>query len=95
MGNSLEIAHLQLILNFLEFRDPIVFLIMWFIARYFLVAWDSYAFLLGWFERFPKYKYRDFYITGESYAGKFSPLVFLLYVEICIFKDSLHNIVWD
>ncbi|XP_078177991.1 serine carboxypeptidase II-1-like [Carex rostrata] len=36
-------------------------------------ARDSYAFLLGWFERFPKYKYRDFYIAGESYAGHYVP----------------------
>ncbi|KAJ4782398.1 Carboxypeptidase [Rhynchospora pubera] len=36
-------------------------------------AWDSYAFLLGWFERFPKYKYREFYIAGESYAGHYVP----------------------
>lgn len=34
------------------------------------VAQDSLAFLLKWFERFPQYKGRDFYITGESYAGR-------------------------
>ncbi|WVZ51475.1 hypothetical protein U9M48_002620 [Paspalum notatum var. saurae] len=33
-------------------------------------ARESYTFLVKWFERFPQYKYRDFYITGESYAGK-------------------------
>jgi serine carboxypeptidase-like clade II len=32
-------------------------------------AHDSYKFLARWFERFPQYKYRDFYIAGESYAG--------------------------
>ncbi|KAJ3693819.1 hypothetical protein LUZ60_009299 [Juncus effusus] len=36
-------------------------------------AWDAYTFLLEWLERFPKYKYRDFYITGESYAGHYVP----------------------
>ena len=33
-------------------------------------AQDAYIFLVKWFERFPQYKYRDFYIAGESYAGQ-------------------------
>ncbi|KAK6136841.1 hypothetical protein DH2020_029436 [Rehmannia glutinosa] len=36
-------------------------------------AEDAYAFLLSWFERFPHYKTRDFYIAGESYAGHYIP----------------------
>lgn len=36
-------------------------------------AHDSYKFLARWFERFPQYKYRDFYIAGESYAGHYVP----------------------
>lgn len=36
-------------------------------------AMDAYNFLVKWFERFPQYKYRDFYITGESYAGHYVP----------------------
>ncbi|XP_057952928.1 serine carboxypeptidase-like 29, partial [Malania oleifera] len=36
-------------------------------------AEDSLAFLLKWLERFPQYKGRDFYITGESYAGHYVP----------------------
>lgn len=36
-------------------------------------AVDSYEFLVNWFERFPQYKYRDFYIAGESYAGHYVP----------------------
>ncbi|XP_028091622.1 serine carboxypeptidase II-3-like [Camellia sinensis] len=36
-------------------------------------AADSYTFLVNWLERFPKYKTRDFFITGESYAGHYVP----------------------
>lgn len=36
-------------------------------------AKDSYTFLINWLERFPEYKSRDFYITGESYAGHYVP----------------------
>ncbi|KAE9598331.1 putative carboxypeptidase D [Lupinus albus] len=36
-------------------------------------ATDNYIFLVNWFERFPEYKKRDFYIAGESYAGHYVP----------------------
>ncbi|CAM0957275.1 unnamed protein product [Alopecurus aequalis] len=36
-------------------------------------AHDSYTFLRKWFEKFPHYKYREFYIAGESYAGHYVP----------------------
>lgn len=39
------------------------------ILFYFFPAEDAYIFLVKWFERFPQYKHRDFYIAGESYAG--------------------------
>ncbi|CAD6232779.1 unnamed protein product [Miscanthus lutarioriparius] len=38
-----------------------------------MISHDSYAFLINWLERFPQYKYRDFYIAGESYAGHYVP----------------------
>jgi carboxypeptidase C (cathepsin A) len=51
-------------------------------------AEDAYIFLVKWFERFPQYKHREFYIAGESYAGEsksdiyqFSTLVPYLSIE--------------
>lgn len=41
-------------------------------------AEDTYTFLVNWFERFPQYKHRDFYIAGESYAGHYVPQLSLL-----------------
>ncbi|KAK8943263.1 Serine carboxypeptidase II-3 [Platanthera zijinensis] len=34
---------------------------------------DSYTFLVNWLERFPQYKARNFFITGESYSGHYIP----------------------
>ncbi|KAF3672901.1 Serine carboxypeptidase-like 40 [Capsicum annuum] len=34
-------------------------------------AYDNFVFLLNWLERFPEYKNRHFYISGESYAGHY------------------------
>ncbi|CAN1328490.1 Serine carboxypeptidase 24 [Linum perenne] len=36
-------------------------------------AEDSLTFLITWMKRFPQYKYREFYLTGESYAGNYVP----------------------
>ncbi|CAN1132539.1 Serine carboxypeptidase-like 40 [Linum perenne] len=34
-------------------------------------AENNFVFLLNWFSRFPEYRGRDFFITGESYAGHY------------------------
>ncbi|KAL2460225.1 Serine carboxypeptidase-like 40 [Abeliophyllum distichum] len=44
-------------------------------------AADSYTFLVNWLERFPEYKTRNFYITGESYAGHYVPQLADLILE--------------
>ncbi|KAM0973565.1 hypothetical protein ACFX2J_016726 [Malus domestica] len=36
-------------------------------------AEDNYVFLVNWLERFPQYKTRDLFITGESSAGHYAP----------------------
>uniref|UniRef100_A0ACD5Y143 Uncharacterized protein n=1 Tax=Avena sativa TaxID=4498 RepID=A0ACD5Y143_AVESA len=36
---------------------------------------DAFLFLVNWLERFPEYKGRPFYISGESYAGHFVPQI--------------------
>ncbi|CAA7029672.1 unnamed protein product [Microthlaspi erraticum] len=36
-------------------------------------ARDAYAFIQKWLERFPAYRENDFYMAGESYAGKYIP----------------------
>ncbi|KAJ8770465.1 hypothetical protein K2173_017956 [Erythroxylum novogranatense] len=39
----------------------------------YITAQDNLVFLQNWFDRYPQYKNRDFYITGESYAGHYVP----------------------
>eukprot|EP01116_Phalansterium_solitarium_P022258 TRINITY_DN7286_c0_g1_i1.p1 TRINITY_DN7286_c0_g1~~TRINITY_DN7286_c0_g1_i1.p1 ORF type:complete len:448 (+),score=153.04 TRINITY_DN7286_c0_g1_i1:166-1509(+) len=34
---------------------------------------DNYRFLLGWFQQFPQFQGREFFIAGESYAGHYVP----------------------
>jgi carboxypeptidase C (cathepsin A) len=48
-------------------------------------AQDSYEFLVNFFNAYPEYKSHKFYITGESYAGVYIPM---LVDEIS--RDVLH-----
>ncbi|KAL6557469.1 hypothetical protein OROMI_017819 [Orobanche minor] len=36
-------------------------------------ASDNFVFLLNWFKRFPEHSTREFYISGQSYAGHYVP----------------------
>lgn len=38
-------------------------------------AQDAYEFLVSWFELYPEYQSNKFYITGESYAGIYIPML--------------------
>jgi serine carboxypeptidase-like clade I len=46
-----------------------------------LVATAAVTFWRNFFEANPKYKGRDFYVTGESYAGVYVPIIFDALVE--------------
>ncbi|XVF19669.1 hypothetical protein REPUB_Repub11eG0130800 [Reevesia pubescens] len=54
-------------------------------------AEDAYTFLVNWLERFPQYKTRDFYITGESYAGHYVPQ--LSYTILLNNKNSNQTVI--
>ncbi|XP_022756068.1 putative serine carboxypeptidase-like 23 [Durio zibethinus] len=54
-------------------------------------AADAYTFLVNWLERFPQYKTRDFYITGESYAGHYVPQ--LAYTILLNNKSSNQTVI--
>ncbi|KAJ7976576.1 Carboxypeptidase [Quillaja saponaria] len=46
-----------------------------------ITAQDSLVFLQRWFLKFPEYKNRDLYISGESYAGHYVPQLAQLIIE--------------
>ena len=52
-----------------------------------ITARDSYTFLLKWLERFPQYKTRDLFITGESYAGHYIPQL----AHVILSHSKLHK----
>ncbi|KAG6545933.1 hypothetical protein Mapa_012593 [Marchantia paleacea] len=51
-------------------------------------AEDSFTFLQGWVEKFPEYRNRTFYISGESYAGYYIPQLAALMVNRCNTSES-------
>ncbi|CAL1369075.1 unnamed protein product [Linum trigynum] len=46
-----------------------------------ITAEDNLGFLKGWLAKFPEYRGRDFFITGESYAGHYVPQLAQLIVK--------------
>ncbi|XP_010239839.1 serine carboxypeptidase-like 45 [Brachypodium distachyon] len=56
-----------------------------------MTARDNLKFLQGWFAKFPRYKGRDLYITGESYAGHYVPQLAQRIVEFNK-KEKLFNL---
>ncbi|XP_047314648.1 serine carboxypeptidase-like 45 [Impatiens glandulifera] len=46
-----------------------------------MTARDNLAFLNGWFKKFPQYRQRDLFITGESYAGHYIPQLAKLMIQ--------------
>ncbi|XP_074317152.1 serine carboxypeptidase-like 45 [Silene latifolia] len=56
-----------------------------------VTARDNLIFLQRWFKKFPQYKHRDFFITGESYAGHYIPQLAKLIVEFNK-KEKLFNL---
>ncbi|XP_068312932.1 serine carboxypeptidase-like 45 isoform X2 [Pyrus communis] len=46
-----------------------------------ITARDNIEFLQHWFDEFPAYKNRDFFITGESYAGHYVPQLAQLIIQ--------------
>ncbi|KAK8978169.1 hypothetical protein V6N11_062964 [Hibiscus sabdariffa] len=54
-------------------------------------ARDNLVFLQNWFRKFPNYRHRDLYVTGESYAGHYIPQLAKLMVEFNK-KQNLFNL---
>ncbi|CAA3015408.1 serine carboxypeptidase-like 45 [Olea europaea subsp. europaea] len=46
-----------------------------------MTAQDNLIFLEKWFDKFPEFKTRDFYITGESYGGHYVPQLANLIIQ--------------
>ncbi|GAB2289351.1 Serine carboxypeptidase-like 45 [Dionaea muscipula] len=46
-----------------------------------MTARDNLIFLQRWFDKFPQYRHRDLFITGESYAGHYVPQLAMLMIR--------------
>jgi len=55
-----------------------------------IVAKDNLLALLSFFSKFPEYKGREFYISGESYAGIYIPM---LAYEIINYNKLVQKII--
>lgn len=56
-----------------------------------ITARDNLVFLQNWFKKFPQYKQRELFITGESYAGHYIPQLAELMVQFNK-KEKLFNL---
>ncbi|XP_010271869.1 PREDICTED: serine carboxypeptidase-like 45 [Nelumbo nucifera] len=56
-----------------------------------MTAMDNLIFLQRWFIKFPQYRDRDLFITGESYAGHYVPQLALLMIQFNE-KEKLFNL---
>ncbi|XP_042484113.1 serine carboxypeptidase-like 45 isoform X2 [Macadamia integrifolia] len=52
-----------------------------------MTARDNLVFLQHWYAKFPEYRNRDLFITGESYAGHYVPQLALLIVQFNMEKQ--------
>ncbi|KAI4963233.1 hypothetical protein ZWY2020_016939 [Hordeum vulgare] len=56
-----------------------------------MTAMDNMVFIQRWLEKFPQYKGRELYISGESYAGHYIPQLAEVMVEFNK-KDNIFNL---
>nr|DAD30436.1 TPA_asm: hypothetical protein HUJ06_009287 [Nelumbo nucifera] len=56
-----------------------------------ITGMDNLVFLQRWFLKFPQYKHRDLFITGESYAGHYIPQLADLMIQFNK-KEKLFNL---
>ncbi|KAJ4952510.1 hypothetical protein NE237_029342 [Protea cynaroides] len=49
-------------------------------------AMDMHMFLVKWFDKYPEYKSRDFFLTGESYSGHYIPQL-----AIALLDHNMHS----